>query len=549
MLHHAQRNALRVAACSAQAEALGVRIGMPVAEVAALEAGKDGGCGKDATVLVPYDPSADRKALEDLAIWCERFSPVVGVEDAPAPESLFLDITGLEHLLGDETAQAARIQAALRGRGLFARLGIADTPGAAWAAAWAAARYEGGDRGQQESIPAPHTSYSAPHTSSSPPTTHLSLTRLPPGDALTALWPMPIEALRLEDETVELLHALGVYRVGQIVPLPREDLAARFGPRLGERLDQALGLLPEPILACRAPPELRAAWSPEHPTAKREAVEAVVRQLVGQVADRLLHQGRGAVRLECRIDCPPSEPVRLSVGLYHASASAEHLFGLVRMQLERVRLSAPMTGVCIEAAVATALEHRQEQLFEEGAARHARSLASLVDRLSSRLGPRGVLRARLLADAQPELAYGYESVVGTAGKRRRKGAKSGATGCLPSRASRKAKRTRADKQRVAPRRPHANVPELPPRPLRLMSRPAGLSASSILPDGPPVQFQWQGASHRVARHWGPERIETGWWRGRPVGRDYYRVETAAGNRFWLFRRLRDGKWFLHGSFE
>ena len=45
---------------------------------------------------------------------------------------------------------------------------------------------------------------------------------------------------------------------------------------------------------------------------------------------------------------------------------------------------------------------------------------------------------------------------------------------------------------------------------------------------------------------GPERIETGWWRGHTIGRDYYCVETAAGHRYWLFRRLRDGRWFLHG---
>jgi protein ImuB len=53
----------------------------------------------------------------------------------------------------------------------------------------------------------------------------------------------------------------------------------------------------------------------------------------------------------------------------------------------------------------------------------------------------------------------------------------------------------------------------------------------------------------LAQHWGPERIETAWWRGRSVRRDYYRVETAEGSRYWLFRRLTDGQWFLHGEFE
>jgi len=81
-----------------------------------------------------------------------------------------------------------------------------------------------------------------------------------------------------------------------------------------------------------------------------------------------------------------------------------------------------------------------------------------------------------------------------------------------------------------------------------------------VPEGPPARFclpstplpfregpgeGWQ----RIVRTWGPERIQTGWWRGRWVARDYYRVETTSGERFWLFRRLSDGQWFLHGTFE
>jgi protein ImuB len=70
-----------------------------------------------------------------------------------------------------------------------------------------------------------------------------------------------------------------------------------------------------------------------------------------------------------------------------------------------------------------------------------------------------------------------------------------------------------------------------------------------MPDGPPLRFRFCRGEYQVAHTWGPERIETGWWRGRTVGRDYYQIETTTGQRFWLFRRLRDGKWFMHGRFE
>jgi protein ImuB len=48
---------------------------------------------------------------------------------------------------------------------------------------------------------------------------------------------------------------------------------------------------------------------------------------------------------------------------------------------------------------------------------------------------------------------------------------------------------------------------------------------------------------------GPERIETGWWDGREVSRDYYVALDPEGARVWVFReRLPPHEWFLHGVF-
>ena len=63
-----------------------------------------------------------------------------------------------------------------------------------------------------------------------------------------------------------------------------------------------------------------------------------------------------------------------------------------------------------------------------------------------------------------------------------------------------------------------------------------------------MRFRLGDEVHDVAQAHGPERIETSWWRGATVRRDYYVVETRSGARFWLFRRLKDGGWFLHGMF-
>ena len=129
-----------------------------------------------------------------------------------------------------------------------------------------------------------------------------------------------------------------------------------------------------------------------------------------------------------------------------------------------------------------------------------------------------MVRATPQSDAQPEFAFRYEPLAGV----------------LP--------------RKIEQRRGQSWRWKFLPRPLRLEKEPIPLDVLSVVPEGPPIQFHLHGC-HRVARVWGPERIQTGWWRGRYVQRDYYRIETATGIRFWLFRRLSDAKWFLHGVFD
>jgi protein ImuB len=70
-----------------------------------------------------------------------------------------------------------------------------------------------------------------------------------------------------------------------------------------------------------------------------------------------------------------------------------------------------------------------------------------------------------------------------------------------------------------------------------------------MPDGPP-QFVWlEKRREQIIQCVGPERIETLWWRGPAVRRDYYRVTTESDRHLWIFQRLVDRQWFIHGIFE
>ena len=108
------------------------------------------------------------------------------------------------------------------------------------------------------------------------------------------------------------------------------------------------------------------------------------------------------------------------MGLFQPTASPRHLLELIQMPLERLSLPAAVTGVCLRAPLTAPLPQRQQELFVDACqlASHGRLLAGLIDRLSSRLGEKAVVRPRLVADAQPELAWRYDSLVGGRGPRR-----------------------------------------------------------------------------------------------------------------------------------
>jgi protein ImuB len=500
--------------------------------------------------------------LLELAAWCEQFSPQVGLDNHPEPQSLLLDVTGLGPLFGGEEALAWRVIEAFGRRGYGVRVAVADTIGAAWAVSrfgadtrggrmWNAEcgmRNEEGTRSakrraqNEEKLSDPenqkpaHSAFRTPHSAFPP----LSAPRIiPAGEHIEALAPLPAEALRLPAPTLASLHQLGLFQIGQVMALPRASLASRFQHEgtcvLIERLDQAFGAVEEIITPHRPPPEFRAEFCLEHPLARLRDVQEILAGLFDNVCRELAARGKGAVRSVCRLDCEGGDVRKIELGLFEPTASAARLLELAAMQLERLRLKGGVGRVGVEVEIAAPLSVRQQALFVEESRNRPRELAHLIDRLSSRLGPERVVRPRLLPDAQPERAYCEAALVG-------KEMRNAECGMRNKRKKRKS--SIQDSSHSAFRTPHSAFSH---RPLRLWSPPIPIEVVAVA-DGPPASFRVGRRRYLVHRWWGPERIETAWWRGRSVRRDYYQVETTTGARYWLYRHLRKRRWFLHGEF-
>ena len=194
------QSAQRIIALTDGAARLGLKAGMGLADARAMY---------PKLPVVEADPEADRRLLEGIADWCDRYTPLVGIDP---PDGLLLDVTGCAHLFGGEAALARDLIVRLAQQGLRARVAVADTAGCAWGVA----RY-----GEQGIVPA--------------------------GETRAAMLDLPIAALRVDAETVADLKTSGLTCVADLMSRPRAPFAARFGRELLLRLDQALGHVEEPI--------------------------------------------------------------------------------------------------------------------------------------------------------------------------------------------------------------------------------------------------------------------------------------------------------------
>ncbi|MCL6504893.1 MAG: hypothetical protein K6T86_19620 [Pirellulales bacterium] len=497
-------------------------------------------------------PRTSGDVLDPLAVvagWCGSFSPLVGLVRGIPPEALLLDITGLEPLFGSEEGLARQLLHSLGRRGLTTCAAIADAPAAAWALArWQMWLPPGSACCRVLSSGEAMASFQAPRGSHGFPATlgagegAWRLVVAPPGRAADALAPLPLEALRLPSELLPTLRELGLVQVGELLALERAALGARFGQVLLARLDQALGQAGEVIVPCGPPPRFESRLAFETPIQQADLLRMALARQLTEVVEPLAARGQGVVELECRLRGERQEEHRLCVRLFRPSVEVAHLLELVLLQLERLSLC-PLVSSEVRLVCGRPLEYRQHSLFDDGPRCQPNLLARLLERLASRLGLQGVVQLSLVPDAQPESAWHAEAAVDISpwwgqqrqhkGSRPRRAKKSAAFGALCS-AEQAVGRTR--------------TASLFLRPLRLQ-QPAPVQVVSLVPDGPPRMLRYQGREYRLARTWGPERIETGWWREGRIRRDYFRVESACGRWFWIFRRLEDGHWFLHGTFD
>jgi protein ImuB len=464
-----------VACCCPRAASRGVMPGMPLAEATSLLAGM-------ATMEAPWEPRRDAAALAALASWSIRFSPLAAPDP---PDGLLLDVTGCRRLYPDERRLLNRVGNSLEQLGIRSRLAVAGTIGAAWALA----RFGAQERSVIEA-----------------------------GGERSAIEPLPIEALRLDPATVEALREVNIDRVGQLLAIPRLELAARFDERLLQRLDQAIGDRPEVIDPVRPGEPIVAERAFDGAVADLEPLLVAARELVDAASAALERVESGATWLVFTMVRLDASPVHAALRLCRPSREARHLWSLLRPRLEQMNLGCGVERIELCVRAARRLAHRQiEHTLAAGrsdAVAADRASGELIDTLTHRLGPERALRIRVVESHRPERV----------------------TQCVP-----------AMDAATAASGPAAIAAD--DRPSRLLARPEPVEVMAMTPEGPPISIRRGGARRDIIAAHGPQRVSGEWWNSGAdqATRDYFKVQDSGGRWLWIFREPESRRWFVHGE--
>jgi protein ImuB len=425
----------------------------------------------DARVLA-RDPCRERALLEAVATAAFEFTPRVSLEP---PDGLLLEVRGSLRLFGGVRRLRAMVGGRLRGFGLEPRLAIAATP---LASLWFARSGE-----------------------------EVALRR---ADVLASrLASLPLACTRWSARSLQSLATMGVRTVGDCLRLPRDGLARRLEPRLLLDLDRALGRTPDPRAAFRAGERFATRCDLEPEIEEAARLQGALEPLIGELCAFLRLRGRGVESIDLRLLHRAAPQTRLRLRFAAPVLQPQDIAGLLHERLARVALPAPVRQVWLRSGPLVEVRAEPADLFALERERGA-GVPRLIERLRARLGTQAVHGIRLVPGHRPESAWEIGDILLFRGEARN-------SLFFPSREKR-------DCSVLPPGK--GECPQFPPQFPDAPSRPLWLLAEPLLLEGVerPRYQDWLELEE------GPERIESGWWDGRDVRRDYYVARSPAGAR-------------------
>jgi protein ImuB len=322
------------------------------------------------------------------------------------------------------------------------------------------------------------------------------------------LAPLPLASLRWPPDTLARLARMGVRTIGAALRLPRAGFARRVGSEQLAMLDVLTGRTPQVRVTFHAPERFRRRRELGCELENHDLLLAALAPLFADLGAFLRARQCGVVELECRLTHRHVPATRCVVRLAAPATDVQRLAGLLGEHLSALNLPEPARACELRADALVPHLPGSNVLWQPGEhGGSAGQACGLIERLRTRLGSEAVHGLTRLEAHRPEHAWAVTEPPPAAGRR---GAHSSADASPAGR-----------------------------RPLWLLPAPQRLCVRDGLP-------RRRGPLRLLGE---PERIETGWWDGGEIARDYYTAVDIHGVRLWVFReRAAPHGWFLHGVF-
>jgi protein ImuB len=347
-----------VYASNALAEKNGVYAGMSLADARAFCPGLE---------KADHSLGIEEKLLRRIAEWCIRFTPAAAVDGI---DGVVLDATGCTHLWGGDVSYVEDIVQRLHAKGFTARAAIADTRGAAWAAA----------------------RFGSNHI-------------IGVGEEVNALMPLPPEALRIDAETAARLHKLGLKQIKDVLGIPRTALRRRFGNELVVRLQQAFGNAPESFEPVSAAAEFAERLPCMDAIMRIEGIEIALQRTMEALCVRVRNAGKGIRTVSFTCYKTDHTITQVSVSMNTPTTNVQHLLKLFALKLAQL---APEPGIELFVLEATKAEEHsaaQEAIWKQSSGFHNKIFTELIDKLTIQFGAGAVHRYVPSEHYWPERSY------------------------------------------------------------------------------------------------------------------------------------------------
>jgi protein ImuB len=325
---------------------------------------------------------------------------------------------------------------------------------------------------------------------------------------------LPIACTAWDIERLQTLRAMGVTRVGELLRLPRAGLARRVGPAAVQDLDIALARQFAPRRAFVPRERFRARCDFETEIEHVAYLEKALEPLIARCAQFLRERQAGVQALRLKLRHRAGSVTRVHLGLASITGERRRLMDVLAQKLGRLELEAPVRGMELVSGSLQPLSAASLDVFAglagtgAGTGAGCNSVPQLVERLRARLGEEAVYGVAAIPEHRPEAAWRRVHELSLAAASRMGEKMTG--------------RDSGDEM---------------PRPVWLLDAPLALSQPDMAAGG-------------LVLERGPERIESGWWDGRGVARDYYVARQCGGARqlLWVFQERQSKRWYLHGVF-